>query len=183
MITHFHCDRHKISATTCTNSLQSMNQPLPPKAKKRTRQSLAFFVKQHWQCKGAVVSVVSKLERSVSRRQSLSHVRPLKTRIQKYCSRIIQKLTVSFIITSWSTVSLRGQRAVSRKALQILPPVCFIATFSSTDHNISGTSTLTNRPFATETIPLPTLLPPDPACIPPYLASIILGLCEYSDRG
>jgi hypothetical protein len=57
-----------------------------------------------------------------------------------------------------------------------------LATSVSTNHSISGTSTLTNRPFATD-IPLPILLPPDPVYMAPCLAPIILGLCEYSDRG
>jgi hypothetical protein len=53
-----------------------------------------------------------------------------------------------------------------------------LLTFSATNHNNSGTSTLTSRPFATEIMPLPNLLPSDLVCMLPCLAFIILGLGE-----
>jgi hypothetical protein len=45
----------------------------------------------------------------------------------------------------------------------------------------SGSSILTNKPFALDNMPLPILLPPEPISIPLNPASITLGLREYAD--
>lgn len=87
--------------------------------------------------------------------------------------RTLSEVNGIVIIISWSTVFRQAANAAMGLLFQQR-----LSTFSSITHNKSGTSTLTNRPFATEIMSLPILLPPDPARIPPCLASIILGLCE-----
>jgi hypothetical protein len=51
----------------------------------------------------------------------------------------------------------------------------------SINHDHSGTSIVTKRPFAIDIVPLPLLLLPGPIYIPLSPASITLDLREYAD--
>jgi hypothetical protein len=126
-----------------------------------------------------MVAILFKGERAFSLKQS-AIFETAYYHLQKYqFQRLSKRLTVSLIITSLSPFGPIHGLAVIKYAVDVAMDVPLqqdIATPSSSDHYAPGTSTLTNRPFATEIMPLSILLPPDLMCKPSNLVSVALRL-------